>query len=191
MPQIKFGLAPAGSAADLEEEDPAWATRVLRFDQEYKFALAEAMGVQPQLSRRKMPHLMAHIVRAVVDEAKRQGVVNLAESGGPTPGRQLPLKPRPRGIARDGGLKSRPKEAPVAAGTSIDVSTLRALAARRLAWSALATAAACQFGDNFHGHQGLRNFALGPFHYQSLRGHASALLALSTREKGSWELGKG
>jgi hypothetical protein len=66
MPQIKFGLAPAGSAADLEEEDPAWATRVLRFDPEYKFALAEAMGVQPQLSRRKMPHLMAHIVRAVV-----------------------------------------------------------------------------------------------------------------------------
>ena len=59
MPQIKFGLAPAGSAADLEEEDPAWATRVLRFDPEYKFALAEAMGVQPQLSRRKMPHLMA------------------------------------------------------------------------------------------------------------------------------------
>jgi uncharacterized protein YfaQ (DUF2300 family) len=55
MPQIKFGLAPAGSAADLEEEDPAWATRVLRFDPEYKFALAEAMGVQPQLSRRKMP----------------------------------------------------------------------------------------------------------------------------------------
>ena len=79
MPQIKFGLAPAGSAADLEEEDPAWATRVLRFDPEYKFALAEAMGVQPQLSRRKMPHLMAHIVRAVVDEAKRQGVVNLDE----------------------------------------------------------------------------------------------------------------
>ena len=79
MPQIKFGLAPAGSAADLEEEDPAWATRVLRFDPECKFALAEAMGVQPQLSRRKMPPFMAHLVRAVVDEAKRQGVVNLDE----------------------------------------------------------------------------------------------------------------
>ena len=43
MPQIKFGLAPAGSAADLEEEDPAWATRVLRFDPEYKFALASGL----------------------------------------------------------------------------------------------------------------------------------------------------
>ena len=52
MPQIKFGLAPAGSAADLEEEDPAWATRVLRFDPEYKFALAEAMGVQWRQHRR-------------------------------------------------------------------------------------------------------------------------------------------
>ena len=175
MPQIKFGLAPAGSAADLEEEDPAWATRVLRFDQEYKFALAEAMGVQPQLSRRKMPHLMAHIVRAVVDEAKRQGVANLDEPDDaklvqllPSDkvlqeslelwqavtdvqnqddfasaiyvyvvtdagnkkneklthrlmsayhrgrGKVIPLKPRPREIARDGGLKSRPKEAPVA-----------------------------------------------------------------------------
>jgi len=37
------------------------------------------MGVQPQLSRRKMPLLMALIIRAVVDEAKRQGVVNLDE----------------------------------------------------------------------------------------------------------------
>ena len=41
--------------------------------------LAEAIGVQPQLSRRKMPLLMALIIRAVVDEAKRQGVVNLDE----------------------------------------------------------------------------------------------------------------
>ena len=41
--------------------------------------MAEAMGLQPQLSRRKTPHLMAQIVRAVVDEAKRQGAVNLDE----------------------------------------------------------------------------------------------------------------
>ena len=79
LPQIKFGLVPAYSAADLEEEDPAWGTRVGRFDHEYKLALAEAMGVQPQLSRRKMPLLMALIIRAVVDKAKRQGVVNLDE----------------------------------------------------------------------------------------------------------------
>ena len=37
------------------------------------------MSAQPHLSRRKMPPLMALTVRAVVDEAKRQGVVNLDE----------------------------------------------------------------------------------------------------------------
>jgi len=41
--------------------------------------LAEAIGVQPQLPRRKMPLLMALIIQAVVDEAKWQGVVNLDE----------------------------------------------------------------------------------------------------------------
>ena len=79
LPQIKFGLVSAYSAADLEEEDPAWGTRVGRFDHEYKLALAEAMCVQPELPRRKMPLLMALIIRAVVDKAKRQGVVNLDE----------------------------------------------------------------------------------------------------------------
>ena len=77
LPQIKSGLVPAGSAANLEEEGTAWATRVVRFNPEYKFALAEAVGVQPQLSRRKMPHLMAQFVREVADEARRQGAVNL------------------------------------------------------------------------------------------------------------------
>ena len=37
--------------------------------------------MQPQLSRRKMPLLMALITRAVVDETKRQGSVNLDELG--------------------------------------------------------------------------------------------------------------
>ena len=41
--------------------------------------MAEAIGVQPQLPRRKMPLLMALIIQAVVDEAKWQGVVNLDE----------------------------------------------------------------------------------------------------------------
>ena len=35
LPQIKSGLVSAYSAADLEEEDPAWGTRVDRFDHEY------------------------------------------------------------------------------------------------------------------------------------------------------------
>ena len=69
--------------------------------------------------------------------------------GGPTPGLQLPLKPRPREIARDGGLKSGPKEAPVAAGTSTDVGTLRPLRPRRLALRALVSAAACKFACRF------------------------------------------
>jgi len=79
LPQIKLGLVPADSADDLKEEDPAWGTRVRRFDDEYKFALAETMAAQPHLSRRKMPPLMALAIRAVVDEAKRQGVANLDE----------------------------------------------------------------------------------------------------------------
>ena len=73
LPQIKFGLVPADSDADLEEEDPAWATRVVRFGPEYKFALTEAMGAHPQLSRHKMPHLMAQIVRAVVNRCALLG----------------------------------------------------------------------------------------------------------------------
>ena len=40
LPQIKSGLVPAYSAADLEEDDPVWGTRVGRFDHEYKLALA-------------------------------------------------------------------------------------------------------------------------------------------------------
>ena len=79
LPQIEFGLVPAYSAADLGEEDPAWGTRAGRFDHEVKLALAGAMGVQPQLMRRKIPLLMALIIRAVAGEAKRQGVVNLDE----------------------------------------------------------------------------------------------------------------
>ena len=67
------GLVPADSAANLTEEDPAFGTRVGRFDPEYKSALAESMGAQPNPSRRKMPLFMALAVRAVVDEAKRQG----------------------------------------------------------------------------------------------------------------------
>ena len=47
-----LGLAPAAAAAaDLKKEDPAWGTRVRRFNDEYKFALADSMGTQPKQRR--------------------------------------------------------------------------------------------------------------------------------------------